>query len=115
MDVFVRADVGLEVLQRTCLEGLRPVWERWSYNYMLTEEDATLYVAVQGGNKLINGHEKCILDFFLKKSRSPTALPTYDFSSVLEVLFHLPSAFCEEVNVHRLLKESEAQVCWSDT
>ena len=93
-----------------CIEKLSPVWNRWSHSYLLNGEEVELYAHVPGGNKLVTG-DRCIFEFFLKKSRSSTAAPKYDFSSVLEVLLQLSGSFYERVNEHRLMKESGLEVC----
>lgn len=72
--------------------------------------DATLYADVPGGNRLIE-KDRCIFDLFLKKARGLTAVPKYDFSLVLEILFHLLGSFYESVEGHRLRKESGVEVC----
>lgn len=103
----------MESLRRTCVEKLLPAWNCWSYHYLLKEEDALLFANVPGGNKAVTG-DRCIFDFFLKKSRGSTVVPNYDFSSVLEVLLHLSGAFCEKVNDHHLYKENNLPVCRFD-
>lgn len=82
---------------------------------MLEEEDIGLYAVVKGGNKLVDG-EQCIINFFSKKprSRAAAAIPTYDFSTVLEIMLRLSGNFCENVDQHRLIKENSLQVCWLD-
>lgn len=69
-----------------------------------------MYAIVSGGTKLITGGDKCIFDFFLKKPRGSTALPNYDFSSVLDVSLQISSAFYEKVLDHCAMKESDIKV-----
>jgi len=103
----------MDDLRRTCIGELRHTWDHWSCGYPLDEADVTLYGPASGGHKQIIG-ENCILDMFLKKTRSSTALPAYDFTTVPELNLHLSMAFCNTVNEHRLDEEAnEARVCGS--
>jgi hypothetical protein len=92
-----------------CFEKLRPAWDRWSYQYPIDEGDATLHVAIPKRYKELFGNE-CILDLFIKKSRSSTAVTNYDFSLVLEITLHLLHTLCEAVTEHHLVEESKSQV-----
>lgn len=105
----------MEALRRECIKKLRSAWDQWLYGYRLEEEDATLFAPATGGHRVVVG-DSCILDLFLKKSRGKsTAVPNYDFSSVLELSLHLSSAFCEAVSTHCLVEQNRLQVSRSST
>lgn len=94
----------MEALRRTCIEELRPTWDRWSYKYPFDEEEVKLY---SPGHKQVIG-DNCILDMFLKKTRSSTAILAYDFTGVPELNLHFSRAFCDAVNDHRLVEQEES-------
>jgi len=106
------ANIEMETLRRTCIEKLRPMWDKWSHCYPIDEGDATVFADVPKGYKKLSG-ESCILEFFLKKTRGSTPIVEYNFALIPELVLHFSSAFYDEVASYREDKENQLQVCSS--
>lgn len=106
----IPANIGANALMQKCIEGLHSAWDHWSYRYPLDEGQMKLLAVVPKGHKMLFG-DNCLLECFLKKSRSPMAVPNYDFSIVLELNLSLTNVFYEAATDNRLREQNQTQVC----